>query len=150
MINKIVKTVRTINKNVVLKDFAIAESNGRVKKMRQIERMIKRVYNIKPEVIYVDEKHKALFHKSSVKGAYTTDRNRVVVYLNKDYKANIKTLCHELTHSYQHTHNTERYLKSCEALREGRVLYRNAWHEVDARQQAEIMCEYYYGLKNVI
>ena len=71
-------------------------------------------------------------------------------YLNKDYKANIKTLCHELTHSYQHTHNTERYLKSCEALREGRVLYRNAWHEVDARQQAEIMCEYYYGLKNVI
>lgn len=147
MINKIVKTIRQVNKNTILKDLAIDESNGRVKQMRAIEKIVKETYKINPEVVYIDEKFKPLFHKSSIKGSYTSTKDMVIVYLNSNYKANLTTLCHELTHSYQHTYLTAKYNKSCKDLKEGRVSYKNAWHEVNAKQQASMMSDYYYSLR---
>ncbi len=149
MINKLVNTIRQVNKNTILKDLAIDESNGRVKRMRAIEKIIKDTYKIDPEVVYIDERYKPLFHKSSIKGSYTSAKHMVIVYLNNDYRANLNTLCHELTHSYQHTHLTKQYEKSCKDLKEGRVSYKNAWHEVDARQQAAMMSSYYCSLRRV-
>lgn len=138
-----VEVLQTINRRNFIEMYALSNDNKKVQKLRKIERLAKRIYKVNTKVIYVDIKFKKLLIRDSVRGYYNSKDNYAVVFVNNDYRANVTTLCHELTHAYQNIYMNKEYIKSTKDLKEGRVTYAKAWHEVHAREQAAEMCTYF-------
>lgn len=137
------KIVKAVNRKVLAEKFALPETNKKVATLRAIEKSIKEFYCIDTKVIYISEKHKSLFSEDRTKGFYSASGDCAVVFINNSYKGNVTTLCHELTHAYQNKHMHSKYIASTKALREGRVSYSKAWHEVHAKTEASSMCNYF-------
>lgn len=143
--NIIVETLKTVNRRGFIDLYELPNTDKRVRRLRRIERETKRIYNIDTRVIYIDSKYKKLLIKDSVRGYYNTKNNYAVIFVTEDYKQNVKTLCHELTHAYQSMYMSEAYTKSMEELKQGKTTYKKAWHEVHARTEASAMCNYFLG-----
>lgn len=137
------KLFQAVNRQVFIDKYALPRTNKKVATLKAIERSIKKIYNIDTKVIYVSEKHKHLLIKDSTKGYYHTSKDCAVIFINNNYRDNVTTLCHELTHAYQNYHMHDQYIKSTKALHDKKVTYAKAWHEVHARQQAKKMCSYF-------
>ena len=146
MIKTIVKKVKAEYKKEYIKRYALQRNIPKIKVLKKVEREIRNDLGVHPQVVYVDAKHKLLFDRKGVNGCYGKANNIVIVYITDDFKKNLRTLCHEITHAYQYHYNTKKYLTSVKAYRSGKVSYRNAWHEVDAREKAESMVGYYYDI----
>ena len=142
--------LKTIMKNAV-KSFkeeyaTIRAEDKRVAYLMKIEKKFKATYKVDVDVRYVDAKHKNSMVRKGVRGYYRRSNDRVVVFINKDLKANTITLLHELTHAYQSAYMTDMYTTSTKDLKSGKVSYKDAWHERHARHTADILALGYIGM----
>lgn len=125
-----------IGQTIIVDKVALDTTDARVRQLRRIERTFKRAYNVDTEVVYVDVKDKSLIKDKKTKGYYHNIRKHIVVFLTNDIEANAQTLLHELTHAYQAKYMSTKYKASKKELFDGKVTYRNAWHERHARSSA--------------
>lgn len=144
---KVKETMKTVRKTfcrvVLAKNYALPRTNKKVAALRSIERKIKRYYKVNTEVIYISEADKATLMSDNINGYYIAKKDFAVVFVTDEYEANVRTLCHELTHAYQNYYMHDQYEKSTTDLFLKKVTYAKAWHEVHARKQAKEMCEYF-------
>lgn len=143
LVENIANILKIVNRKSFINAYALPQTNKKVAKLREVERVVKDSYKIDTKVIYISSKHKKLLINDAVRGYYNTKDDYAVVFVNDDYKQNVNTLCHELTHAYQNKHMHSKYIASTKALKEGRVSYAKAWHEVHAKTEANIMCNYF-------
>lgn len=146
VVKKVVKAALCAHREKLIEKYALNRADRRVADFKSIERAVKQQYQVRTKVFYIEEQYKDMFvDKDSTRGFYSTIRDYAVVFVNNNFKANVTTLCHELTHAYQNHYMHDQYIISTKALKRKEVSYWNAWHEVHARQQAEEMCEYFLG-----
>lgn len=143
VVKNVANILKLINRKGFISKYALPHTNKKVMQLKKIEDAVKHHYNINTNVIYVSIKHKSLLVDERTKGYYSTYDDCAVIFIGDDYKRDVTTLCHELTHAYQNIHMNSEYKKSTRALHEGKVTYAKAWHEVHARTEASIMCEYF-------
>lgn len=146
MIKTIIKKLRAEYKKEYIKRYALQRNVHKIKVLKKVERKIKNDLGVYPDVVYVDVKYKPLFDRKGVNGCYGKANNIIIVYITNEFKKNLRTLCHEIVHAHQYHYNTKQYLSSVRAYRSGKVSYKNAWHEVDAREKAQNMVNGYYAL----
>lgn len=143
VVKNVANILQIINRKNFIDLYSLSNNDSRVNKLKSIEKTIKRTYKISTRVVYVDAKYKKLLIDTKVKGYYNAKEDYAVVFVNNKCQQVIETLCHELTHAYQNKHMHSKYIASTKALREGRVSYSKAWHEVHAKTEASSMCNYF-------
>ena len=97
--------------------------------------------NDEPELILADT-----MKNKSVTGFYSKEKNVIVVKVREDIKSMIRTLCHELRHSWQHKRYKRYFERTYEELDTDDLdEYWECEFEVDARQYAEENYENVYN-----
>lgn len=141
-------TQLTVGRLALVDKYALDSKDARVRELRKIERLFNRTYNTNTKVVYVDDKDKALIAKDSVRGFRCNMTSKVVVFLTNDIDRNAQTLLHELTHVYQATHMTSKFKASKKEYVQGKVTYKNSWHERHARACANRLIQEYISTRS--
>lgn len=134
-------TQLTLGQFYLVDRYALSSTDKRVKQLKQVERAFKRAYKIDTEVLYVDANDKALIKEKTTNGYYHNIRKHIVVFVTNDIQKNTVTLLHELTHAYQAKYMSDKYMQSKKDRLDGKVSYRNAWHERHARSCANVLSD---------
>ena len=136
-------TQLTVGRLALVDKYALSNKDARVRELQKVERTFKSKYNVDVKVVYIDAKDKALIANKTVNGFRCNLTSKIVVFVTKDIVRNAETLLHELTHAYQSTHMTTKFKASKKQLVDGKVSYRNAWHERHARSCANKLIKEY-------
>lgn len=144
-IEKMIENNKFARRRKMAEKLALPATSRKIAKLKAIEAAVRKYYKVNTKVYYISEEYREKFDKDEDTYGFYNNEGYAVIFIGKtcNYVKQVETLCHEMTHAYQHKYNRKKFIDSCIALDRGQVSYEEAWHEADARQQAAEMCEYF-------